>query len=156
MALPSGVLTPLPCVSIGRAVRKDGWTPYLLPREATRVMDDDIDRAKFAAWLRRTRLAKGYRSQSDLAEASGVSVNTISNLETGKTRPLPGTVAALRETLGEEPVSRVASRDVDEGVEEVVDIIRERLMMIRDPELRQSEVRALFRFLVMRGGNIES
>lgn len=56
----------------------------------------------FGEWLRSARKAAGT-SQDALAEASGVSQGTISNLERGASRPEWSTLDALCRALGLSP-----------------------------------------------------
>src|SRR5829696_6939872 len=63
-------------------------------------MATDDSRSPFGERLRRLRVAAGL-SQEALAERSGLSVQAIGALETGKRRrPYPHTVAALANALG--------------------------------------------------------
>ena len=63
-------------------------------------MATDDSRSPFGERLRRLRVAAGL-SQEALAERSGLSVQAIGALETGKRRrPYPHTVAALADALG--------------------------------------------------------
>ncbi len=57
---------------------------------------------KFGGWLRAARKATGA-SQDDLADASGISQGTISNLERGASRPEWATLDALCKALGQDP-----------------------------------------------------
>ncbi len=50
-------------------------------------------------WLRRVREEQGL-SQEELAARSGLSVRTVSNLESGRTRPYPRSVRLVAATLG--------------------------------------------------------
>src|SRR5215212_8389071 len=63
-------------------------------------MATDDSQSPFGQQLRRLRVAAGL-SQEALAERSGLSVQAIGALETGKRRrPYPHTVAALADALG--------------------------------------------------------
>src|SRR5215217_5104900 len=65
-----------------------------------RAMATDDGRSPFGERLRRLRVAAGL-SQEALAERSGLSVQAIGALETGKRRrPYPHTVAVLANALG--------------------------------------------------------
>lgn len=61
--------------------------------------------------LRRLRRLKGW-TQQQLAEAAGVTLGTISDLERGAREPRPGTMARIAKALG------VRIPDVDEFVAE--------------------------------------
>lgn len=52
--------------------------------------------------LREARRAKGM-TQAELAEASGISLRAISDLEAGKRIPRPSNLKALAEVLGHHP-----------------------------------------------------
>jgi transcriptional regulator with XRE-family HTH domain len=71
-------------------------------------MATDDSRSPFGERLRRLRVAAGL-SQEALAERSGLSVQAIGALETGKRRrPYPHTVAALADALGLSESDRTA------------------------------------------------
>src|SRR5687767_4315173 len=71
-------------------------------------MATNDSRSPFGERLRRLRVAAGL-SQEGLAERSGLSVQAIGALETGKRRrPYPHTVAALADALGLSESERAA------------------------------------------------
>lgn len=53
----------------------------------------------FGDFFRRLRRAKGFKSQKELANKSGISQTTISRIEDGSQIPKPETISALAKTL---------------------------------------------------------
>lgn len=67
-----------------------------------------------AAQIRAARALLGW-SQAGLAMASGIAVNSLTNLESGMTEPSPRMLVALRKALEDAGVVLLAPGDVREG-----------------------------------------
>lgn len=89
----------------------------------------------FGRWLVAARGSAGM-TQDQLAEASGIHVNTIKNLETGKTqRPSAQVAAALRNRLGDVPTPPEVREEYDRHTRAFLDLVGAYLMAI--PEDRR-------------------
>lgn len=80
--------------------------------------------ADFATWLNETRVVKGL-SVSDLAEAAGVSVPTVYNIESGRIEnPRKQTVRRLERALEEKvPVNAAAETEEQATIEGVGELV---------------------------------
>ena len=103
----------------------------------------------FAAWLVSARGAAGL-TQDELAAQSGVHVNTIKNLEAGKTkRPSAQVAAALRERLGATPDPDEVREEYDRHTRAFLDLVGAYLMAL-PKERRLDRIFDLTRHLVTR------
>lgn len=83
-------------------------------RENAREDEDGVDEElpRFAVWLRDARKAKEL-TQKQLAKASGISAQQISNLETGRSRnPQQDTIELLKKALGSAPTADAMKEEV--------------------------------------------
>ena len=91
----------------------------------------------FAAWLVAARGAAGL-TQDELAAETGVHVNTIKNLEAGKTRrPSAQIGAKLRQRLGEAPTPEEVREEFDRHTQSFLDLVGAYLMGL--PESKRLE-----------------
>lgn len=101
----------------------------------------------FAAWLVAARGEAGL-TQDELAAETGVHVNTIKNLEKGKTRrPSAQVAAALRSRLGEQPSVEDVREGYDRHTQSVLDLIGAYLMRLPSDE-RLDEIFDLTRYVL--------
>lgn len=101
----------------------------------------------FGRWLTEARGAAGL-TQDQLAEEAGVHVNTIKNLESGKTkRPRADVAAALRNRLGEMPEPEEVREEFDQHTRSFLDLVGAYLMAL-PPEKRLERIFDLTRYLV--------
>lgn len=91
----------------------------------------EADRERFAKQVGPARKAQGI-TQDALAEMSGVSKNTIGNIERGATVPQAAKLLPLLEFLGIGPSSAIALRPV---VAEQMDLIGSMLELLPDSEV---------------------
>lgn len=54
---------------------------------------------EYGHFIKRNRIASGYRTKRELAEATGISESTISRMEAGKNRPSPENIELLAKAL---------------------------------------------------------
>lgn len=102
----------------------------------------------FGAWLVEARGAAGL-TQEQLADETGVHINTIKNLEAGKTaRPRADTAAALRNRLGAMPEPLEVREHYDQITQAYLDLAGAYLMQL-PPEKRERRVFELTRHLVV-------
>lgn len=103
--------------------------------------------AGFGAWLVQARGAAGL-TQDQLAEETGVHVNTIKNLEAGKTkRPSAGVAAALRNRLAERPTPDEVRDEFDRHTRAFLDLVGAYLMA-QPEDKRLDRIFDLTRYLV--------
>ena len=101
----------------------------------------------FGEWLVRARGAAGL-TQDQLAEETGVHVNTIKNLEAGKTkRPSAGVAAALRSRLGAQPEPEEVREEFDRHTRAFLDLVGAYLMA-QPEDKRLDRIFDLTRYLV--------
>ena len=114
-------------------------------------MDNEEPASAYAAWLVQARGAAGL-TQDQLAAETGVHVNTIKNLEAGKTkRPSASVAAALRDRLGERPQPEEVREEFDRHTRAFLDLVGAYLMAL--PENRRLDrIFDLTRYLVAPKG----
>lgn len=102
----------------------------------------------FGAWLVRARGEAGL-TQEELAAETGVHVNTIKNLEAGKTkRPSAQVAAHLRARLGPQPTREEIASQVDRHTRAFLDLCEAYLMALPEAE-RLDRIFDLTRYLVL-------
>jgi transcriptional regulator with XRE-family HTH domain len=102
----------------------------------------------FAEWLQGARGEAGL-TQEELADETGVHVNTIKNLEAGKTkRPSAQTIASLRNRLGTGPSTPVEVREeFDRHTRSFLDLMGAYLMALPEDQ-RLDKIFDLTRYLL--------
>lgn len=87
-------------------------------------------------------------TQRELADASGVHINTIKSIEAGETqRPRANVAAKLKKTLGEEQVPEATRAGYDKSTRAFLDMVGAYLMAL-DPEERLERIFQLTRYLI--------
>lgn len=110
-------------------------------------MNETSATTAFGEWLVQARGAAGL-TQDQLAEETGVHVNTIKNLEAGKTkRPSAGVSAALRERLGARPEPEEVREEFDKHTRAFLDLVGAYLMA-QPEDKRLDRIFDLTRYLV--------
>lgn len=101
----------------------------------------------FAAWLVAARGTAGL-TQDELASETGVHVNTIKNLEAGKTkRPSAQVAASLRNRLGQAPAPAEVREEFDRHTRSFLDLVGAYLMALPE-EQRLDKIFDLTRYLL--------
>jgi transcriptional regulator with XRE-family HTH domain len=101
----------------------------------------------FAAWLVQARGEAGL-TQDQLADETGIHVNTIKNLEAGKTKRASASVAAaLKKRLGTQPQPEEVREEFDRHTRAFLDLVGAYLMA-QPEETRLDRIFDLTRYLV--------
>lgn len=101
----------------------------------------------YATWLVQARGAAGL-TQDELSAETGVHVNTIKNLEAGKTkRPSAPVAAALRKRLGEQPEPEEVREEFDRHTRALLDLLGAYLMALPE-EKRLDRIFDLIRYVI--------
>lgn len=112
---------------------------------------NDVDESTFAAWLVQARGQAGL-TQDQLAAETGIHVNTIKNLEAGKTkRPSAAVSAALRRRLGAQPEPEEVRDEFDRHTRAFLDLVGAYLMAQPESQ-RLDRIFDLTRYLVTPKG----
>lgn len=113
------------------------------------MMSSSSSMSDFASWLVSARGGAGL-TQDELAAQTGVHVNTIKNLEAGKTkRPSAQVAAALRERLGAMPSVEEVRDEYDRHTRAFLDLVGAYLMALPESK-RLDRIFDLTRYLVTR------
>lgn len=105
------------------------------------------DTTEFGEWLVEAR-GKAGLTQDELAAEAGVHVNTIKNLEAGKTkRPSAQVAANLRKRLGEIPAPAEVREEFDQHTRAFLDLVGAYLMA-QPEDTRLDRIFDLTRYLV--------
>lgn len=114
-------------------------------------MSDQESVSPFGKWLVEARGAAGL-TQDELAEQAAVHVNTIKNLESGKTkRPSAGVASALRKRLGDQPAPEQVREEFDRHTRAFLDLVGAYLMA-QPEDTRLDRIFDLTRHLVSPKG----
>lgn len=112
-------------------------------------MNNDGATSEFAAWLVQARGAAGL-TQDQLSAETGVHVNTIKNLEAGKTkRPSASVASLLRSRLGGQPEPEQVRDEFDRHTRAFLDLVGAYLMALPEGK-RLDRIFDLTRYLVTR------
>lgn len=84
---------------------------------------------KFGMFLRENRIRSGYKSQRDLAKASGISSATISRIEAGIQEPSIETLSALAKCLSSTTLNEMIRISGIEVVNDEVEYWKKRALM---------------------------
>lgn len=111
------------------------------------TMSSSASTTDFGTWLVEARGRAGL-TQDELAAESGVHVNTIKNLEAGKTkRPSAQVAASLRAQLGAMPAPAEVREEFDKHTRAFLDLVGAYLMA-QPEDTRLERIFDLTRYLV--------
>lgn len=96
--------------------------------------------------VRAARKAQGW-TLADLASHAGVAPNTANNVELGR-GVRPGNLRAVLDAVGIEPTALAPDVDSDEGVQLAVDLVRQWLLAMDEPD-RTRAVHELTRWVLL-------
>ena len=94
-----------PVVIHGKAATKPSPPKHYERTKEQKLEDEEIGTHKkvplsMAKMIQQGRIAKGFKTQKDLAIAVGVNAGIISSYESGRAIPDPGVLQKLRRVLG--------------------------------------------------------
>lgn len=102
--------------------------------------------ADLGARVRAARKAQGW-TLADLASHAGVAPNTANNVELGR-GVRPGNLRAVLDAVGIEPIAVTSAEDPDEGVQLALDLVRQWLLAMDEPD-RTRAVHELTRWVLL-------